>query len=134
MKAKKMEYKPTNCVVLNVGKNFFKVWLEFLAPLHGLTNKEIDIAAEFLVKRHEISKSCSDNELIDKLLFSVEKKEEIRKKFDMTKTYFYTVITKFKQRNFIMNGRINPKFIPKSGTDKNIYQLLVVFDTKEDDK
>lgn len=133
MKAKKMQYKPTNCVVINVGEGFFKAWLEFLAPLHGLTNKEIEIAAEFLAKRFEIAKSCNDNALIDKLLFSAEKKEEIRQKFDMTKTYFYTVITKFKQRGFIVNGRLNPKFLPKAGVDKNIYQLLVVFNTKEDD-
>jgi hypothetical protein len=36
--------------------SFFKYWLEFLRPFHGLTNKEIELAAVIIQKRHELSK------------------------------------------------------------------------------
>lgn len=127
---KKMEYKPTNCVVVNpTEKEFFLRWLEFLTPLHKLTAKEIDLAAEFLIKRHEISKTVSNEDQVQDLLFSTEEKDKIRKKFNMTRTYFYTIITKLKRHKFIVNGRLNPKFIPKFSGPK-MCQLLIVFDNE----
>lgn len=131
MKIKQMEYKPTNCIVIPGKNQFFMKWLQFLAPLHGLTNKEMEIAAEFLIKRDEIQQSITDNTFVDKVLFSFEKKEEIRNKFGMVRTYFYTVITKFKKAKFIVDERINPKFIPKYSEDKNMCQLLIVFNKNE---
>lgn len=126
-----MEFKPTNCIVLPSKKNFYEKWLQFLQPLHNLTNKEIEIAAEFLIKRNEISKSVKDETMVDKLLFQPEKKKEIMEKFKMTRTYFYTVMTKFKKHKFVVNDRINPKFLPKYGKEKKICQLLIVFNCNE---
>ena len=38
---------------------FFKYWFKFLLPFHGLTDREMDVAAAFLLKRHELSKVIS---------------------------------------------------------------------------
>lgn len=126
-----MEYKPTNCLIIPCKKSFYKKWLEFLAPIHGLANKEMDIAAYMLDMRKEISKTVTDDSLVDSILFSTEKRKEIMKQFGMKLTYFNTVLNKLRKCKFVVNNKINPKLIPKFGPNQKKCQLLIVFNDSE---
>lgn len=125
-----MEYKPTNCVVIPCKKTFYKSWLEFLQPIHGLANKEMDIAAYMLEMRKDIADSCPNKNIIDEILFSTENRKNVMKKFGMKLTYFNTVLNKFRKCGFVESNKINPKLIPKFGEGQKNCQLLLVFNDK----
>lgn len=110
--------------------NFFRWWLEILKPLHRLTNREEDLAAAFLEKRYELSKSISDDKLLNEVLFSDACKKEVAAKVNITKDYCWTIMCTLKKRGFIKDGAINPRYIPpyKDG-DKQVY-IVYLFDIK----
>jgi hypothetical protein len=58
--------------------DFFRVWVEFLKPIHNLTNKEMDVLAAFLKKRYELGKVITDNDVLDNVLMSESTKRQIR--------------------------------------------------------
>ena len=47
-------------------KYFFFAWLNFLKPYHKLRQKEIELLALFLYKRHELQKVINDEKLLNK--------------------------------------------------------------------
>jgi hypothetical protein len=51
-----------NCIRIPVSLDyqFFRTLVEFLAPLHHLTNREQDVLASLLKNRFELSYSISD--------------------------------------------------------------------------
>lgn len=106
--------------------NFFRVWVEFLTPLHGLTNREKDVLASFLKIRFELSKSVLDNNLLDKVLMSDDVKSKIREDCNVSSAFFQAILGKLRKIGVIENDRINPKFIPKNmkDTDETFYFLL----------
>lgn len=107
--------------------SFFKYWLEFLRPFHKLTDREMDILAAFIQQRHELSKLVTDNNLLDSLVLSEETKKKVREQCGITASHLQVVLSKLKKNNIIINNRINPKFIPRIGTEDNNCQLLLSF-------
>lgn len=123
---KKVIRIPTNI------ENFFKCWFIFLSPLHNLTNRELDVAAAFLKKRYELSKSIINNvELLDNTLMSESIKKEIRESCNLSITHFQVIMVKLRKAKIIVNNRINPKFIPEIKTDNEALQLIILFDINE---
>ena len=57
---------------------FFRIWIEFLTPLHNLTNREKDVVAAFIKARFELSKSISDPVWLDKVVMSDEIKSKVK--------------------------------------------------------
>lgn len=109
--------------------NFFRVWVEFLTPLHGLTNREKDVLASFLKIRFELSKSVLDNNLLDKVLMSDDVKSKIRKDCNVSSAFFQVILGKLRKIGVIENDRINPKFIPKNMKDSDeTFYFLLYFD------
>ena len=53
-------------------EDFFRYWFEILKPFHHLTNRAMDVATAMIRKRHELSKVISDNQILDKILFSTD--------------------------------------------------------------
>lgn len=93
----------------------------------------MDVAAGFLHKRYELSKYILDDELIDKILFSADVKHEIEVETHMKYKNMSVVISNLKKRGFIVKSsnransdRINQRFIPRVGDDKN-HKLLILF-------
>lgn len=107
---------------------FFKCWLEFLKPLHKLTDREIDVLASFLKYRYKLSKVVSDQDVLNKLVMGEDTKRKIREECNLTHTYFQVIMTKLKKSKIIDNGIINPRLIPKIDEDSNTCQLLLSFD------
>ena len=94
--------KPNNIarVPCSLDKSFFRYWLMFLEPFHKLTKREIDVAASFVKQRYELSKVIKDSEILDR------------------------------KNKVIVDGKINPKFIPNINADNDAFQLLLLFELK----
>lgn len=107
---------------------FFKYWLLFLRPIHNMTNKELDVAVEFLKIRYEYSKSISDAAILDKMCMDKDSEERVMKHCGLSTYYYYGIKTKLKNYKFIINNKINPKFIPNIKEEDNNFKLMILFD------
>lgn len=112
--------------------NFFRLWLEFLGPFHGLTNREIDIATAFLKKRFELSQVITDEEVLDKVLMNEDSRREIKKNCKMSAAQFQVIIGKLRKSKILLGNKVNPKFIPKGITpDSKNFNLMLYFDLND---
>lgn len=109
---------------------FFRYWFEFLKPLNHLTQREIDVAASLIKHRYELGKVISDESVLDKMTLSVDTRKQIMEECNLPPYNFNVVMSKLKKNNVIIDGRINPKFIPRITEDKGNFQLLLLFDFK----
>lgn len=108
---------------------FFRIWIEYLTPLHNLTNREKDIVAAFIKARFELSKSVIDNDLLDKIVMSDDVKDKIKADCNVSDAFFQVILGKLRKTGVIKNGKINPKFIPKKLKEgDSSFQLLLHFD------
>lgn len=123
---------PDNVIALPATLNgtFFRYWVEFLKPLHNLTEREIDVVVAFLKKRYELSKEISSSQILDKYLTSEESKREIREECGITLAHFQVIMGKLKKSKIFVDGKLNPRFIPNVKEDKGNFQLLLFFQFK----
>lgn len=101
--------------VLNIpctGQNFFRWWFELLKPVHHLTDRESDVIAAFVKKRYELSKSITDNNLLDDILMQEKYKREVRQEAGVSAAFFQIIMGKLRQNNVIKEGKINPLYLP----------------------
>lgn len=109
--------------------SFFRYWLEFLSPFHKLTPREMDVATLLLKYRYTLSKQVKDADLLDKISMGEDVKSKVKEECGMTTSHFQIIIGKLKKAKFIVNNKINPKFIPKNIEDGDkAFQLLLYFD------
>lgn len=92
--------------------DFFRCWVEFLRPLHELTNREMDILAEFLKVRYNLSKEIINPDRLDRVLMSEETKREIREKCKVKAKHFQVIMSKFRKNGVIKDGKICLNMIP----------------------
>jgi hypothetical protein len=111
---------------------FFRYWVEFLEPLHHLTDREIDIITAFLKKRYELSKIILDPVVLDKCLMNEDTKAEIREECGISPAHFQVIMGKLRKSEIIVNGNINPKFIPNIEENSDNFQLLLYFQIKNE--
>lgn len=112
-------------------RNFYRLWLTFLTPLHHLTPKVIEIAAELLRHRQELSKVILDENVLTKVLMSPEVRDEIIKDCNITLSNFHVAVGKLKKAKFFDKGVINPKLIPNLSDDSNRFNLVLMFNINE---
>lgn len=113
--------------------NFFRYWLQFIKPLHGLSYKEMEVLASFLRMRYELSKSISNDELLDKVLMNADTKRVIREEQNIAPPYFQVLLAKFRKLGIIKDNKIEKKYIPNLEIDSKEYKLILLFDLKTDD-
>ena len=111
---------------------FFRIWIEYLTPLHNLTNREKDVVAAFLKARFELSKDIINDDLLDKVVMSDDIKNKIKEECGVSDAFFQVILGKLRKTNMIVDGKINPLFVPKrlKGDDTTV-QLLLYFDLDE---
>lgn len=123
--------KPNNIVEIKteLGTEFFRWWCVFLRPLINLTNREIDVISCFLKWRFELSKSISDQAILDTMVMSDDIKKRVMEECGITQEHFYVVMSNLKKHNVIVKGKINPRLIPNMKVDgeNGYFQLLVLF-------
>ena len=72
--------------------DFFKAWLNFIKPLHNLTEREQDVTAAFLRNRHELSSKISDAKILNQVLFSEQTKKKIMEETGLSVAHFQVIM------------------------------------------
>ena len=131
-----MEKKRVNNIIripTSLEGKFFRYWFEFLAPFHNLTSREMDVATAFIKQRFELSRSISDEDILDRVTMSEDTKQKIREECNITTPHFQVIMGKLRKAKVIINNKINPRFIPKNvNTGDKAFQLLLYFDLDEE--
>jgi hypothetical protein len=106
---------------------FFKHWFKFLLPYHGLTDREMDIAAAFLLKRYELSKVISDANILESVLMNEDTKRTIREECGVKHQHFQVIMSKLRKAKIVLDNKINPRFIPNVKEENGNFKLLLLF-------
>lgn len=108
--------------------NFYKLWLDFIRPLHNLTSKEIEITAGILKHRYYLLQKINDPALLDEILLNSDSRQKIKEDCNITSQYFQVMMGGLRKKGVIKNNTINPKFIPLIRPGENKYDLLIHFE------
>lgn len=124
--------KPNNIVRVpcSLSGSFFRYWFKFLEPFHKLTDREIDVITSFVKQRYEFSKVIKDNEILDKVTMSEDTKKKVREECNITPSHFQVIMGKLRKNKVIIDGKINPRFIPNIDEETGTFQLLLLFELK----
>lgn len=124
--------KPNNIVRVpcSLSKGFFRYWFMFLEPFHKLTDREVDVITSFVKQRYELSKVIKDNEILDKVTMSEDTKKKVREECNITLPHFQVIMGKLRKNKVIIDGKINPRFIPNIDEETGTFQLLLLFELK----
>lgn len=108
--------------------NFFKVWFTFLKPYHNLTNREVDVVASFAKERYELQKVISDKKILDEVAMSEQTKAKVREECNLKLPHFQVIMSKLRSNKIIIDGRLNPKFLPTIKEGNKELNLLINFE------
>ena len=127
-----MNKKANNIIRIPTSLNgkCFKYWFEFLKPFHKLTDREIDVITSFVKQRYELSKVIKDNDILDKVTMSEDTKRKVREECNITLPHFQVIMGKLRKNKVIVDGKINPRFIPNIDEETGTFQLLLLFELK----
>ena len=117
-------------------KDFFDLWIEYLAPKHHLTKSEQRFLAACLRQRHELSKSIHDENVLDETALNEIYRTKIRNSLNISTQQMQNVLVKLRKlhilipRNFQFSEKLNyykiaPSFIPPYKEDENFLLLLL---------
>ena len=110
--------------------DFFRYWVEFLRPLHELTKREMDVLAEFLKVRYNLSREIINSDRLDRVLMSEETKRDIRRTCGISAKHFQVIMSKFRKNGVIRDGKIHLNLIPTI-TEEGV-GLMVHFSFKDE--
>ena len=124
--------KKPDSVVMVPGNidSFFRKWFEFLEPFPRLTAREMDVAAAFVKQRYKLSKVVKDPDILDKVLMSEDTKKAVREECNITLPHFQVIMGKLRKNQIIVDGKINPRFIPNIDEESGSFKLLLYFTLK----
>lgn len=108
--------------------SFFKMWFMFLQPFHHLTEREMEVATSFVKQRYELSKVVSDNDILDRLVMSEDTKRKVREECNITLPHFQVIMGKLRKNNIIVDGKLNPRYIPRVIEGNGSFKLMLLFD------
>ena len=108
--------------------SFFKMWFMFLQPFHHLTEREMEVATSFVKQRYELSKVVSDNDILDRLVMSEDTKRTVREECNITLPHFQVIMGKLRKNNIIVDGKLNPRYIPRVIEENGSFKLMLLFD------
>jgi hypothetical protein len=117
--------------------DFFSLWIEYLAPKHHLTKSEQKFLAACLRQRYILSKSISDETLLDETTLNDTYRTKIRQDLGISTQQMQNTIAKLKKlhilvpRNFPFSDKlsyykISPSFIPNYNEGED-FNLLFIF-------
>lgn len=107
---------------------FFRYWFEFLKPFYKLTDRELDVLSCLVKHRYLLSKVIKDSNILDRVTMSEDTKEKVREECNIGKPYFQVIMTKLRKNKLVIDGKLNPRFIPNIREEENQFQLLLLFD------
>lgn len=114
----------------SISTSFFRFWLEFLRPFHNLTDREMQVASSLLKRRYELSKVIQDEDILDKVVMSEDTKKVVREECNISLPHFQVIMGKLRKNKVILDGRINPRFIPNLTEEQGFFRLLLNFELR----
>ena len=111
-----------------VDGKFFRYWFEFLQPFHNLTEREMDVITSFVKQIYELSKVIKDNEILDKVTMSEDTKKKVREECDISLPHFQVIMGKLRKNKVIIDGKINPRYIPSVDEENGSFKMMLLFD------
>ena len=108
-------------------RNFIRAWMKFLRPIHKLTDKETDVAAQFVEQWMKLSTEVKDEAHLNKLLFSKEIKDQICDNLGLKQPYFRTILQRLRRNGIIEGNKLSKMYIPSYVPGKK-FRLMVIFD------
>lgn len=111
-----------------VDGKFFRYWFEFLQPFHNLTEREMDVITSFVKQRYELSKVIKNNEILDKVTMSEDTKKKVREECDISLPHFQVIMGKLRKNKVIIDGMINPRYIPSVDEENGSFKMMLLFD------
>lgn len=111
-----------------VDGKFFRYWFKFLTPFHNLTEREMDVITSFVKQRYELSKVIKDNEILDKVTMSEDTKKKVREECDISLPHFQVIMGKLRKNKVIIDGKINPRYIPSVDEKNGSFKMMLLFD------
>lgn len=125
-----MNGKADNIIRIPTSLNgrLFRYWFEFLYPFHKLTDREIDVITSFVKHRYELSKVIKDDNILDRVTMSEDTKRKVREECNITLPHFQVIMSKLRKSKVIIDGRINPRFIPNVNEENGSFKLLLLFE------
>lgn len=112
----------------SINGKFFRYWLEFLKPFHNLTDREIQVATSLLSQRYKLSKVIQDDNILDKVVMSEDTKKVVREECNISLPHFQVIMGKLRKNKFLLDNRINPRFIPNISEEQGSFRLLLNFE------
>ena len=112
----------------SISTSFFRFWFEFLRPFHNLTHREMQVASSLLKRRYELSKVIQDEVILDKVVMSEDTKKVVREECNISLPHFQVIMGKLRKNKVILDGRINPRFIPNLTEEQGSFRLLLNFE------
>lgn len=120
--------KPNNVIFLKcTDVSFYRMWIEFLAPFHKLTARERDVAARIIAQYFKLKDSIPDPDMLKEVLWSHTSRKDMRESLKMSQAHFQMILAKLREAQVLVNGDINPKYIPHINEDPR-FMLSIIFD------
>lgn len=115
------------------GMDFFFKWLNFIKPLHSMTNLEMKVLSAMLAKRYELLAVVKDEKVIASVMRSSQTRKELREQLGITSTQMNILHSKLKKSGVINDCGVLSKFIPNMECNSSEYRMILTFDIKEGD-
>lgn len=106
--------------------DFFRVWVDFLKPIHDLTKREMDVLALYLKERYILSKTIKDEETLNEVLMSDKIRTKIRKECGIKYRHINVIMSTFRKKGVIRDNKFFLNLIPSF--NKNGAGLMIYFD------
>lgn len=120
--------KPNNVIYQKcTDDSFYRLWIEFLAPFHKLASRERDVAARIIAQYFKLRDNIPDPVVLKEVMWSNTSKRDMRESLGMSPAHFQMILAKLKSSGILVNGDINPKYIPHIGSEPR-FMLSIVFD------
>lgn len=102
-------------------------WLLFTRPMHKLTEAEENILHAFLCKRFEFMKSTTNEDIIERLLFSTDVRKSIQDELGYKMGTFQNYLSSMRAKGVIFENKLNKKMIPNIKPGDKQFQLIFNF-------
>ena len=121
--------RPNNVIYLKCTEDsFYRMWIEFLAPFHKLTARERDVAARIIAQYFRLKDNVPDPDVLKDVLWSRKSRKDMMTSLGMSQAHFQMVLAKLKAANVLVDGDINPRYIPHKTFGDPRFMLQVVYD------
>ena len=107
-------------IFLNIGLCFLDLSIILL--------KEMEVITSFVKQRYELSKVIKDNEILDKYIMDDDTKKKVREECNISLPHFQVIMGKLRKNKVIIDGKINPRYIPSVKEDNGSFKMMLLFD------